>query len=95
MSSRACHHERSRETSVEKPTSDKVKFYFLENNFPEIEANKFFNYFSSNGWLVGGKTPMIDWEAVAQNWILNSHNYKYNTETLPLNRSEHLNTRTD
>nr|WP_315207493.1 transcriptional regulator [uncultured Flavobacterium sp.] len=82
-------------SAVEKPTIEKVKFYFLENNFPEIEANKFFNYFSSNGWLVGGKTPMIDWQAAAQNWILNAPNFKYNTETVPVNRSRHLNTGTD
>jgi hypothetical protein len=95
VSSLACHLERSRETSVEKPTIEKVKSYFVENNFPEIEANKFFNYFSSNGWLVGGKTPMIDWQAAAQNWILNAPNFKYISETVPLNRSRHLNTGTD
>jgi hypothetical protein len=82
-------------SAVEKPTIEKVKFYFLENNFPEIEANKFFNYFSSNGWLVGGKTPMIDWQAAAQNWILNAPNFKYNTEIAPVNRAKHLNTGTD
>jgi hypothetical protein len=82
-------------SAVEKPTIEKIKSYFLENKFPEIEANKFFNYFSSNGWLVGGKTPMIDWQAAAQNWILNAPNFKYNSETVPLNRSRHLNTGTD
>jgi len=82
-------------SAVEKPTIEKVKSYFVENNFPEIEANKFFNYFSSNGWLVGGKTPMIDWQAAAQNWILNTPNFKYNTDTTPVNRAKHLNTGTD
>ena len=77
------------------PKIENVKSYFLENNFPEIEANKFFNYFSSNGWLVGGKTPMIDWQAAAQNWILNAPNFKYNTEIAPANRSRQLNTGTD
>jgi hypothetical protein len=77
------------------PKIEDVKTYFVENNFPEIEANKFFNYFSSNGWLVGGKTPMIDWQAAAQNWILNAPNFKYNTEIAPVNRSRHLNTGTD
>jgi hypothetical protein len=95
VSSQACHFERSRETRDEKPTIEKIKSYFLENKFPEIEANKFFNYFSSNGWLVGGKTPMIDWQAAAQNWILNAPNFKYNSETAPVNRSRHLNTGTD
>jgi hypothetical protein len=75
------------------PTIENVKSYFLNQNFPEIEANKFFNYFSSNGWLVGGKTPMVDWQAAAQNWILNAPKFISN-EQQP-NRAKHLNTGTD
>ncbi len=75
------------------PTIDKVKTYFQENNFPELEAIKFFNYFSSNGWLVGGKTPMIDWQASAQNWILNAP--KFISKEQQSNRAKHLNTGTD
>jgi hypothetical protein len=74
------------------PTIENVKTYFLEQNFPELEAQKFFNYFSSNGWLVGGKTPMIDWTAAAQNWMLNAN--KFSTNENP-NRAKHLNTSTD
>ncbi len=51
------------------PSIEEVKTYFQENNFPEQEAQKFFNYFKSVGWLVGGKTPMVDWQAAAQNWM--------------------------
>lgn len=80
---------------VEKPKLEEIKSYFQENNFPELEAQKFFNYFSSNGWLVGGKTPMVDWQAAAQNWILNSINFNHNTDTTPTNRPKHLNTTTD
>jgi len=80
---------------VEKPTIEEVKIYFQENNFPEQEAQKFFNYFKSVGWLVGGKTPMVDWQAAAQNWILNSINFNHNTDTNPTNRPKHLNTTTD
>ncbi|MDI9257934.1 hypothetical protein [Flavobacterium sedimenticola] len=50
--------------------------YFQENNFPEIEAQKFFNYFSSVGWLVGGKTQMVNWKAAAENWMLNAEKFK-------------------
>ncbi|MFN7013765.1 MAG: transcriptional regulator [Bacteroidia bacterium] len=78
-----------------KPSVGEVKTYFQENNFPELEAQKFFNYFSSVGWLVGGKTPMIDWQAAAQNWIINSVNFNHNTDTTPTNRPKHLNTTTD
>lgn len=77
---------------VNVPTIEEVKTYFLEQNFPELEAIKFFNYFSSNGWLVGGKTPMVDWTAAAQNWILNAN--KFNTNENP-NRAKHHNTVTD
>jgi hypothetical protein len=75
------------------PKIEEVKSYFLNQNFPELEANKFFNYFSSNGWLVGGKTPMVDWQAAAQNWILNAPKFISN-EQQP-NRTKHLNTGTD
>lgn len=76
-----------------KPTIENVKAYFLEHHFPELEAIKFFNYFSSNGWLVGGKTPMVDWQAAAQNWILNVPKFISN-EQQP-NRAKHLNAGTD
>ncbi len=77
------------------PTIESVKTYFQENNFPEIEAQKFFNYFSSIGWLIGGKIPMHNWQAAAQNWILNSINFNHNTDTSPTNRPKQLNTTTD
>ena len=77
------------------PTIEEIKAYFQANNFPELEAQKFFNYFSSVGWLVGGKIPMIDWQAAAQNWIINSVNFIHNTDTTPTNRPKHLNTTTD
>ena len=77
------------------PTIDEVKTYFQKNNFPEQEAQKFFNYFKSVGWLVGGKTPMVDWQAAAQNWIINSVNFNHNTDTTPINRAKQLNITTD
>jgi hypothetical protein len=77
------------------PPIEAVKTYFQENNFPEIEAQKFFNYFSSIGWLIGGKIPMHNWQAAAQNWILNSINFNHNTDTSPTNRPKQLNTTTD
>lgn len=79
-------------SAFEKPTIENVKSYFLEQNFPELEAQKFFNYFSSIGWLVGGKTPMVDWQAAAQNWILNAPKFITNAEP---NRPKQLNTTTE
>ena len=75
------------------PKIEEVKSYFLNQNFPELEANKFFNYFSSIGWLVGGKTPMINWQAAAQNWMLNT--IKFKSYEKPPDRAKHLNTEND
>lgn len=63
------------------PTIEEVLTYFREQDFPELEANKFFNYFKSVGWLVGGKTPMADWPAAARNWMLNVPKFISNERT--------------
>jgi len=34
------------------------------------EADKFFNYYESNGWRVG-RSPMKNWQAAVRNWIKN------------------------
>ncbi|MBA4135187.1 MAG: transcriptional regulator [Flavobacterium sp.] len=57
------------------PELKDVLNYFQEHSFPELEANKFFNYFKSIGWLVGGKTPMANWHAAANNWMLNAEKF--------------------
>lgn len=52
-----------------KPTSiDEVQAFMGS----EEEAAKFWDYFSSNGWKVGGKAPMKDWQAAARNWLRRS-----------------------
>lgn len=63
------------------PALADVLAYFIEKDFPELEANKYFNYFQSTGWLVGGKTPMADWQAAARNWMLNAPKYVTNERT--------------
>lgn len=76
----------------EVPKIQEVEIYFQQQNYPELEAQKFFNYFSSNGWLVGGKTEMKDWQAAARNWMLNTK--KFNRYGDPEDRAKHLNTTT-
>lgn len=75
------------------PNLQKIETYFQENNFTEQEAQKFYNYFKSVGWLVGGKTPMVDWQAAAQNWMINVPKFISNAEQP--NRAKQLNTTTD
>ncbi|MBS1489105.1 MAG: hypothetical protein OJF59_000652 [Cytophagales bacterium] len=75
--------------SLSVPVSpEEVQDYFAERNSTRLEAEKFFNYFQSNGWKVGGRAAMQDWKAAARNWILNSHKF----ETKPKNGSLHVNT---
>lgn len=65
------------------PDWNDVLVFFKEKNNSEIEAEKFFNHFQSNGWLVGGKSKMKDWKAAARNWILNAQ--KFNPITKQMN----------
>jgi hypothetical protein len=59
------------------PSLDEVIAFFKSEKYPEMEAQKFFNHFESNGWKVGGKTPMKNWQAAARNWMLNSRNFNF------------------
>ena len=67
------------------PDWNDVLVFFKEKNTTEIEAEKFFNHFQSNGWLVGWNSKMKDWKAAARNWILNAQKFnpvmKQNTPT--------------
>ncbi|MFH6983349.1 hypothetical protein [Marinoscillum luteum] len=57
------------------PLEAHVKIYFEEKGYPPVEAEKFYNYFQSNGWLVGGRSKMKDWKAAARNWMLNAQKF--------------------
>lgn len=63
------------------PNLETIQEFFLNKMANVIEAEKFFNYYASNGWLVGGKTKMKDWEAAARNWILNMQKYQVTSTT--------------
>jgi len=65
-----------RAAAVHLPTSvNEVHAFFEEEKSTKHEAEKFYNYFQSNGWKVGGRSPMKDWRAAARNWILNSSKF--------------------
>ena len=80
--------------------------YFAEKEAPSEEAEKFFNHYESNGWLVGGKSKMKNWQAAARNWLLNSKKFnviaseakqsaiQYSTKNLTTTKSTNLNATT-
>lgn len=51
------------------PTIEEAREYFLELMMPQIEADKFHNFYLSKKWKVG-KNPMVDWKAAARGWAL-------------------------
>lgn len=83
-----------RRKSISPPSLNEVidffKNQFTKDSFTldlQVEAEKFYNHFSSNGWKVGGKAPMKDWNAAARNWIHNAR--RYANEKSPL-KPRHL-----
>lgn len=57
------------------PTLEEVTAFFQAEGAPELEAQRFFNHFESNGWKVGGRCKMQDWRAAARNWVLNAEKF--------------------
>ena len=48
------------------PTLEEVKAYCLESGY-RIDAERFIDYYESNGWIVG-RNKMKDWKAAVRNW---------------------------
>lgn len=53
-------------TRFVKPTLEEVKAYCLERG-KGVDAQKWYDYYSANGWKVG-KNPMKDWKAAVRTW---------------------------
>lgn len=49
------------------PTLIEVENYCAERGL-QIDAERFIDYYASNGWRVG-KSPMKDWQAAVRNWV--------------------------
>lgn len=49
------------------PTEEEVRAYFQEKSL-NGDPMEFYDHFTANGWMVGGKSKMKDWKAAARNW---------------------------
>lgn len=56
------------------PTIEEAKAYFAERGCNELEAERFIDHFTANGWKVS-KNPMKDWKAAARNWMRNAQDW--------------------
>lgn len=64
-----------------KPTLEAVKAY-CEERGNVINADKFYDYYESNGWIVG-RTKMKDWKAAVRRWEQTEYDNSSNTNTEP------------
>ncbi len=55
---------------VGRPSLESIKLQMAKIGLPETEADKFFNYYESNGWKVG-RNPMKSWTAATITWRRN------------------------
>lgn len=60
----------TKEKKFSKPSLDDVRTYCQERN-NQVDAERWFNYYSSNGWKVG-KNSMKDWKAAVRTWETSS-----------------------
>lgn len=71
--------ESKRKPAFAVPTQNEIYDHFLiKQTAPSLalrESEKFFNYYESNGWIVG-RAKMKNWKAAATNWINRSGEYE-------------------
>ena len=58
-------------TVFKPPTIEEVRAYCLERG-NSVDAERWHNHYSSNGWMVG-KTKMVDWKAAVRTWERNGY----------------------
>ena len=58
----------------EPPTLESVQLQAAKIGLPPTEADKFFNYYTANGWRVG-RNPMKSWPHALANWKNNATGY--------------------
>lgn len=57
--------------SFVKPTLEEIKDYCVERE-NQVDVEKFFDYYESNGWMVG-RNHMKDWKAAIRTWERNNY----------------------
>ena len=60
----------SNNTRFTRPTIEEIRSYCQERN-NNVDPEKFWNYYESVGWRIGGKSPVRDWKACVRTWERN------------------------
>lgn len=56
-----------KEKRFARPTLENVSEYCREMGYTNVDAARFIDFYTSNGWMVG-KNRMKDWKAAVRNW---------------------------
>lgn len=64
------------------PTLDEIAEYCAEKKY-NIDAERFFNYYESKGWMVG-KTKMTKWKSALANWVKTEKEKGYNHQPIQI-----------
>ena len=51
-----------------KPTIEEIRSYASEKGYPGFDAERFWNFYESKGWMVG-KNHMTRWKSAVCNWL--------------------------
>ena len=70
------------------PTLEEVKSHILEKGI-EIDAEKFFAYYESNGWMVG-RNKMKNWKSAIVTWHKNEGRYGQHSTYQPVRPQKNL-----
>lgn len=77
-----------RRVTFSPPSLEEVISHFLQLKSTEYEAQKFFSYYTSNGWKVG-KNSMVDWTSACKNWLVRANNYSTANSKNTNNKKRH------
>ena len=70
------------------PTLDDVRAYCLERN-NTVDAEKFFDYYETNGWVQGKGKPVKDWKACVRTWERSGFNQTLGNKNQKETYTEH------
>lgn len=66
-----------------KPSIDEIRAFCEEKGY-QIDAERFWAHYESNGWKVGGKAAMKSWHAAIVTWVKNAEDKaKESSQPLP------------
>lgn len=64
------------------PTVEEIRDYIIAEGL-QVDANAFFDYYASNGWVVGKNNKMKDWRAAVRNWQRRNKEFNRPTQQAP------------